>query len=221
MEFIRGPAPGVLIVFVLLGMMAECNGPKPVGPGREAADAAYYARLDAERQAFENSPGAVALRKYQAEMAEAERARRWQAIRDGEKVLRIDPYKQLDCNFYPELKDGSYSPAFEQAMKERFFPALTNGERASWLWDQFKRWAGGLAGLRGYICDPPPMGGGSKDDDQRAAMASLRGQWEHRVRNNIRPKYGDKLYEEPPNAPPLDRAAAGREWERRRGDGTR
>lgn len=192
----RGPAPGVLIVLAVLGLMGEGQGPESNSKPYAERMAAYEARTAAERAAFDKLPAIVEMRRRQAEQAAAERARRVAAARNGEELYTPDPYRMDDCRRFAAVMAGQYSPEFERAMQEKFFPALTNGERAAWRWDRFKRWAADLAGRPGFACDTRPQGYNSDNADsytpeERAAADLYRQAWEERGRRGQRVRVGE------------------------------
>lgn len=174
-----GPGVGVVVVLVLLGMLGEAQAPRP--PNRSDTIADYSAAQAAARsKALYGDAGFQALKAAEAEAAAAERARRYAALDAGEELYRPDPFRQVDCGFYPEVMQGRYSPRFEAAMKEKFWPGLTDAERAAWERDRLKRWADDKAGKPGPVCDPPPGGGAGS-----AEFAA----WEERGRKGQRVQY--------------------------------
>lgn len=185
-----GPGFGVLVVLAVLGMAGEAQAPRP--PLRTDTAGDYSAaQREAAQQALANNPGYQALLADQAAHDAAERRRRYQVQRDGGELYRPDPYRQIDCIHYPEIAEGRYSPEFEAAMKARFFPALTNAERAAWQWDRFKRWVTDRMGRPGFVCDVIDGGGVGSDDLDRQRVAQGRAAWEQRGRDRRRIRYGE------------------------------
>ncbi|WP_262300144.1 hypothetical protein [Microvirga sesbaniae] len=189
-----GPGFGFLVVLGVLGMAGEAQAPRP--PNRTDTVQEYYAgRKEAAQAALEAHPGYQAIVASQAKYDAAERARRYAVRREGGELFRPDPYRQIDCLHYPALAEGRYSPEFERAMRDKFFPALTNGERAAWQWDRFKRWVTDRMGRPGYVCDIGPRSGikHGADDILWMEQEAQRRAWEQRGRERRRIRYGEKV----------------------------
>lgn len=188
-----GPGFGVLVVLAVLGMAGEAQAPRP--PLRTDTVEDYSAaRREAAQQALANNPGYQALLADQAAHNAAERRRRYQVQREGGELYRPDPFRQVDCLLYAAVAQGRYSPDFEQAMKERFFPALTNAERTAWQWDRFKRWVRDRMGRPGFVCDVGPRTGllAGSDEILYSEQERLRAEWEQRGRDRRRIRYGNR-----------------------------
>jgi hypothetical protein len=185
-----GPGFGVLVVLAVLGMMGEAQAPHP--PNRTDTIEDYSAAQKAKvQEALNNHPGYQAMLADQAQHDADERRRRYQVQQEGGELYRPDPFRQVHCLHYPAIAEGRYSPEFEKAMKERFFPALTNSERAAWEWDRFKRWVTDRMGQPGFVCDIGPRTGlkHGSDDILYNEQERLRLEWEQRGRDRQRIRY--------------------------------